>query len=222
MYNHSENWYELNEDLIQYQGNCKYLERVNESLRLEKDDLVEQNHALRDELLECRAWVDELKAIFNFNGLDTHATRLEFRECVQKFIQSGGEQADPPKTMYEYSRIIAELKEDMTKLQNEYEEALQENGRLKELISKLRDDSVLLRLTTKTEQDKRAAYERALSDLKPVIELYANSRVGIAQTDGTYKAYLRDDDANGGASILHFDPRPAINGLEMLKGVMNA
>ena len=58
-------------------------------------------------------------------------------------------------------------------------------------------------------------YKQILAEIKPVLELYANSKIGEEQLDGTYKIIVEDSKVLGDMYIT-FDPRPAKQALQKI------
>lgn len=54
-----------------------------------------------------------------------------------------------------------------------------------------------------------------IEKIKPILELYANSKIGEEQLDGTYKIMLGD------SYIMFYDPRPAREALRKISEVKN-
>ena len=59
--------------------------------------------------------------------------------------------------------------------------------------------------------------KQTLTEIKPILELYANSRIGEEQLDGTYKIIVEDLKVLGDMYIT-FDPRPAKQALQKISG----
>ena len=59
--------------------------------------------------------------------------------------------------------------------------------------------------------------KQTLIEIKPVLELYANSKIGEEQLDGTYKIIVEDSKVLGDMYIT-FDPRPAKQALQKISG----
>lgn len=57
--------------------------------------------------------------------------------------------------------------------------------------------------------------KQTLTEIKDVLNFYANSKIGEKQGNGTYKILL-----NGGC-ILNYDPKPAIEALEKISEVLD-
>ena len=58
--------------------------------------------------------------------------------------------------------------------------------------------------------------KQTLTEIKPILELYANSKVGEEQLDGTYKITVKNSSILGDTYIT-FDPRPAKQALQKIK-----
>ena len=53
-------------------------------------------------------------------------------------------------------------------------------------------------------------YKQALAEIKPILEFYANSKMGEEQPDRTYKIMLSD------GYVMTYDPKPAIQALQKI------
>jgi hypothetical protein len=60
--------------------------------------------------------------------------------------------------------------------------------------------------------------EKTLAEIKPILELYANSKIGEEQPDGTYKLSGGIWDSFGFCATT-YDPRPAREGLKKISEV---
>ena len=58
--------------------------------------------------------------------------------------------------------------------------------------------------------------KQTLAEIKPILELYANSKIGEEQLDGTYKITVKNSSVLGDTYIT-FDPRPAKQALQKIK-----
>ena len=58
--------------------------------------------------------------------------------------------------------------------------------------------------------------KQTLTEIKPILELYANSKIGEEQLDGTYKIAVKNSSVLGDTYIT-FDPRPAKQALQKIK-----
>ena len=59
-------------------------------------------------------------------------------------------------------------------------------------------------------------FKQTLTEIKPILELYANSKIGEEQLDGTYKIIVEDLKVLGDMYIT-FDPRPAKQALQKIR-----
>ena len=55
--------------------------------------------------------------------------------------------------------------------------------------------------------------EQILNEIKPILEFYANSKIGEEQVDGTYKIML------SGGYVMAYDPTPARQALQKISEV---
>ena len=61
--------------------------------------------------------------------------------------------------------------------------------------------------------------KQTLTEIKPILELYANSKIGEEQPDGTYKysgKYSGKYIESNGLVCINYDPRPAREGLKKI------
>ena len=70
-----------------------------------------------------------------------------------------------------------------------------------------------------TRRQKNEKLEQVVAKIKPILELYANSKVGEEQLDGTYKIFVEDLKVLGGTYITYYDPRPAKQALQKISEV---
>ena len=68
-------------------------------------------------------------------------------------------------------------------------------------------------------EQKCEKLKQILTEIKPILELYANSKVGEEQLDGTYKIIVKESKVLGDTYIT-FDPRPAKQALQKINEVM--
>lgn len=68
-------------------------------------------------------------------------------------------------------------------------------------------------------KEKNEKLERTLAEIEPVLELYANSKIGEEQPDGTYKVIVECLSVPDGAYTIHYDPKPAKQALQKIRKV---
>ena len=71
-----------------------------------------------------------------------------------------------------------------------------------------------------TQRQENEKLEQVVTEIKPILELYANSKVGEEQLDGTYKITVKESKVLGDTYIT-FDPRPAKQALQKIREVKN-
>ena len=96
----------------------------------------------------------------------------------------------------------------------------QENEELKEEIKHYKQIAQYHGNLSVKYTNKSAKLKQTLAEIKPVLELYANSKIGEAQPDGTYKIIVEDSKVLGGMYIT-FDPKPAKQALQKISEVEN-
>lgn len=80
-----------------------------------------------------------------------------------------------------------------------------------ELLEFVKDTYLQLK-AKKRECDK---LKQTLTEIKPILELYANSKIGEEQLDGTYKITVKNSSVLGDTYIT-FDPRHAKQALQKI------
>ena len=135
------------------------------------------------------------QAMDNYVQLDLQRVK-EYNELVDLYKAKEQECEEKQKTAQD---AISKLCAEKSALYNE--------------LDKLKRDNDLFRTCHDNEQEKRRKYEQTLIEIKPVLELYANSRIGEEQLDGTYKIIVEDLKVLGEMYIT-FDPRPAKQALQ--------
>ena len=68
-------------------------------------------------------------------------------------------------------------------------------------------------------KEKNEKLEQTLAEIEPVLELYANSKIGEEQPDGTYKVIVECLSVPNGAYTVHYDPKPAKQALQKIRKV---
>ena len=61
--------------------------------------------------------------------------------------------------------------------------------------------------------DDYERYKKVLEEIKPILEYYANSKVGEEQPDRTYKIIM------SGGCVMAYDPKPAREALRKINEV---
>ena len=67
----------------------------------------------------------------------------------------------------------------------------------------------------KRKQQECEKLKQTLTEIKPTLELYASSKIGEEQLDGTYKITVKNSSVLGDTYIT-FDPRPAKQALQKI------
>ena len=95
--------------------------------------------------------------------------------------------------------LVNSLKTELDQLKAENEE-----------LKGIRDRNFLHALE---EQEKANKLKQTLTEIKPILEFYANSKMGEEQPDRTYKIML------SGGYIMAYDPKPARQALQKISEV---
>lgn len=98
-------------------------------------------------------------------------------------------------------------------------EAQIENAKLKAEIEELKNK--IKELLHDCNSCNFHKYKQTLIEIKPILECYANSKIGEEQPDGTYKLSGGIWDSFGICTTI-YDPRPAREGLKKISEVEDA
>ena len=100
-------------------------------------------------------------------------------------------------------------------LAKKYDQLKADNDELKKLLK----DGGLHNLSLMAE--KRVLLQ-TLAEIKPILEFYANSKIGEEQADGTYKIELAGNSMRGyGTDFLIFNPKPAKQALQKIREILD-
>lgn len=151
----------------------------------EKDKL----HLIIDRLLEA-------------SGYDTNTASAEDFEDVYKNMRYEKQQLDQLKAENDKYSLFIEKLCDYAGLEcNSEEQAMRTLSDFARQMNKAR--WIIDR------------YKQTLAEIKPILELYANSKMGEEQPDRTYKIML------SGGYIMVYDPKPARQALQKISEVEN-
>lgn len=171
----------------------------------------------------CDCYCDG-KCLCEYNEINRKIIRYyscnKFPNCYYKQLKAKEQECERLK------KIIDEAKNSKLDLksflvgeaiQNEYEQQLDqlkaENEGLKKIIERLdvpKHEVIDMDIALENEKLKQA-----LTEIKPILELYAISKVGEEQADGTYKFSGRYVESNG-LVCINYDPRPAKQALQKI------
>lgn len=181
-----------------YYKQLKRKEQECEELKEKYLNLKEQNGSSIVQLNTTNEQLDQLKAE-NWN--------LK-RELMQY-----------EKDVKELNHFAMKLKQTLTEIKEIAEESMRagrmlSGGWLSQKISEAEESKLKHCFSDDCER-----YKKVLEEIKPILELYANSKIGEEQPDGTYKIVGKAIGVMGGACIVYYDPRPAREGLKKISEV---
>lgn len=163
----------------------------------------------------------------------TYKQIIEINEQIKKAIQrieNIGKKYDELREKYkakeqecnEYFELMAIRTEVLAKIANKLgiNTAIIEN---KEIFNKIDQFKRVEQKLEKIKLDnQRETYwkeykklKQALTEIKDVLNFYADSKIGEKQGNGTYKILLN------GSCILNYDPKPAIEALKKISEAIN-
>ena len=70
------------------------------------------------------------------------------------------------------------------------------------------------------EQEQLDQLKQTLADIKPIVEFYSNSKLGVEQPNGTYSMEIKDDKVIGGTYTITYNPNPAKTALDKINEVI--
>lgn len=127
---------------------------------------------------------------------------------------------------------LLQLKAEHKEVQKALDKLLIDNGRLKlennNFKKMFEDEEVMLALNeVRTGErhlwfNKAEKLEKALQEIQPILEFYANSKIGEERADGTYIIELAGISMRGyGTDFLIFNPKPARQALQKISEVID-
>ena len=108
---------------------------------------------------------------------------------------------------------IATAKRKVFCLQEQLDQLKAENERLEAHSATL--DAVI-----ETGRVQYKALKQTLADIKPIVEFYSNSKLGVEQPNGTYSMEIKDDKVIGGTYTITYNPNPAKTALDKINEVI--
>lgn len=203
---------------------CEELKKLVETHCTENINMQRENGLLQEELA--------ISIQENEEGREINAELKEKNEELNKLYEEVC--SENLKEIYELIKkndlwrgivnvVNEKLEEQLDQLKAENKELTTINARLLDRLEvDETDTSLVFNLDKELRQKEREFYvaiqeivklEQALKEIKPILEFYANSKIGEKQGNGTYKILL-----NGGC-ILNYDPKPARQALQKISEV---
>jgi chromosome segregation ATPase len=115
-----------------------------------------------------------------------------------------------PENITELKICINGVNEELIRLQQENEELTTKCSQLEESFKETADGLLKIQYALADHCNK---YSKTLAEIKPILEFYANSKIGEEQPDRTYKIML------SGGYIMVYDPKPAREALRKINEV---
>ena len=105
--------------------------------------------------------------------------------------------------------------------EQECEEFRKANDEKNELLAKLGcPTTVIAKRKVFCLQEQLDKLKQTLSDIKPILEVYADTKIGIEQPNGTYSMEIKDDKVIGGTYTITYNPNPAKTALDKINEVI--
>jgi hypothetical protein len=108
--------------------------------------------------------------------------------------------------------IILAYRKQLKRKEQECEELTSKCSQLEESFKETADGLLKIQYALADHCNK---YSKTLAEIKPILEFYANSKMGEEQPDRTYKIML------SGGYIMAYDPKPAREALRKINEVEN-
>ena len=110
--------------------------------------------------------------------------------------------------------LITELEEQLDQLKEQLEAYIMEAEEGKEINAELKAQLLDQEAETLKAGGIIHKLEQTLTEIKPILEFYANSKMGEEQPDKTYKIML------SGGYVMAYDPKPAREALQKISEVV--
>lgn len=184
-----------------YNRQCEELDK----LKVEQERLEEVNKELQYQLGCVTGREREHKA-----NSDFWCKRCE---DLQQKIDQLQLQVNTPTVAKEKLLIDKDTIEESLKI------AIDENNRLKHELSVYGATGICETCTDKTllENDK---LKQTLRDIKPILEVYSDTKLGVKQQNGTYSLEIKDDKVIGGKYFITYNPNLAKTALDKINEVI--
>ena len=105
--------------------------------------------------------------------------------------------------------------------EQECEEFRKANDEKNELLAKLGcPTTVIAKRKVFCLQEQLDKLKQTLSDIKPILEVYADTKIGIEQPNGTYSMEIKDDKVIGGTYTITYNPNLAKTALDKINEVI--
>ena len=194
-------------------------EYAKTAFELAKETLTEKDQLKEyyDKLLwrkeqECEELKDKLNCCFcnpnvELNDIEKQRKCVEVTECFRRQLdqlKAENEELKKQLTILDDEDVVVEI---TVKQFEEYKKLKAENKHLNELLNQALKD-----------YDRTS---RTLAEIKPILELYANSTLGEIREDGSYKIEMTFSDIHTPCAFLIYDPKPAKKALERVIEVLN-
>ena len=96
----------------------------------------------------------------------------------------------------------------------------------KQLLRKEQECEELKDLNTRLDNQREIYWkgyqklQQTLSDIKPILEVYADTKIGIEQPNGTYSMEIKDYKVIGGTYFITYNPNLAKTALDKINEVI--
>lgn len=172
---------------------CEGIKKQLDRFKTENKKLKDKAYILFDEaIIERDNFIEELKA------------EKEQAEQKREALQMSDNEA---------REIVAELKAECKELKEKVKELHQgwidcdKERNLQEANSEFRQRVI-------------NQYKQTFAEIEPVLELYANTKIGVEKPDGTSKIIIEDLGVLG-STYITFNPNPAKQALQKINEVLN-
>ena len=169
----------------------------------------EENNCIYKQLKRKEQECEELEEIIQLQN------KMQMEVCEEKNKELDQLKAEI-ETLKQYK---ASKQASYESMQREWNNAVNENRELKAENENWQKEYWKLEQGNDFLAETNSRLKQTLTEIKPILELYANSKIGEEQPDGTYKysgKYSGKYIESNGLVCINYDPRPAREGLKKI------
>ena len=162
----------------------------------------QQLRAKEQECNQIKAERDKIKAIGDNYFDEFEMCCLDLPDAIDSLLKR-------------YDNAFTRFKKERKELKAKNEELKKQVEVFVRQLEKANKEVITQKEKNAKQRQKNEKLEQTLAEIEPVLELYANSKIGEEQLDGTYKAIVERLSVLG-AYTIHYDPKPAKQAMKAL------
>ncbi len=184
---------------------------IKDQAEIVQKNIDETNILLIKENMDLQQQLDQLKAELK--------SAKELREYTYDCCKQAGEEL--AKNSFEWDGKEKNLVVQAMELNERYDQLKADDDELKKEFNGICNFNKSLLDENYKLACIKIKLKQTLTEIKPILELYTNSKIGEEQPDGTYKysgKYIESKDL----VYINYDPRPAREGLKKISKALDA